>query len=140
MKSPTPVLAAADAASDRHAPNGLGPLGLLALSAWCGLLEVGAIVLRKQTLDPNHLYGMSRHFFPPVYGLAWLIVALGISSRVVPALETRARGCRRLVRASFPILACVVSVLAVCLASSAWIKQWRERSRPLPPPPPPTSC
>ena len=42
----------------------------LLLSAWCGLvaglLEVGAIVLRKQVFGPNHLYNMSRHF-------VWLI-------------------------------------------------------------------
>jgi arylsulfatase A-like enzyme len=187
MTSPTPVSAAAGAASDRHAPKGIGPLSLLALSAWCGLLagllEVGAIVLRKQAFDTKHLYGTSRHFiwliptadlclflslgvlsclailawprrgswlaprllgtltvlpallvgFPQVYGLAWLMVALGISSRVVPALGPHAGGFRRLVRASFPVLAGVVPVLAGCLGSSAWINQWRERSRPLPP-------
>jgi arylsulfatase A-like enzyme len=44
----------------------LGPFSILGLAAWCGLiaglLEVGTIVLRKHTFDPNHLYGMSRHF------------------------------------------------------------------------------
>ncbi len=51
--------------------------GWLLLSAWCGLvaglLEVGTIVLRKETIDPNRLYWMSRHF-------VWLIplVDLGI--------------------------------------------------------------
>jgi arylsulfatase A-like enzyme len=47
-----------------------GLMSLLLLSAWCGivagLLEVGAIVIRKEMFDPNHLYGMSRHF-------VWLI-------------------------------------------------------------------
>ena len=42
----------------------------LIVSAWCGLvsglLEVGTIVVRKHTFDPNHLYEMSRHF-------VWLI-------------------------------------------------------------------
>jgi hypothetical protein len=42
----------------------------LVLSAWCGLVaglfEVGTIVLRKQMLDSDHLYRMSRHF-------VWLI-------------------------------------------------------------------
>ena len=46
--------------------NRLGPISLLCLSAWCGLvaglLEVGTIVLRKQVFDPNRFYGMSRHF------------------------------------------------------------------------------
>jgi hypothetical protein len=39
--------------------NWLGPLTLLVLSAWCGivagLLEVGVTVLRKQVVDLNHL-------------------------------------------------------------------------------------
>jgi arylsulfatase A-like enzyme len=43
---------------------------LLLLSAWCGLaaglMEAGTIVIRKEMFDPNHLYGMSRHF-------VWLI-------------------------------------------------------------------
>ncbi len=42
----------------------------LCVWAWCGLvaglLEVGTIVLRKALVDPNQLYGMSRHF-------GWLI-------------------------------------------------------------------
>src|SRR5271170_6793493 len=50
--------------------NRLSLIALLFLSGWCGLvaglLEVGTIVLSKHTVDPNHLYGMSRHF-------VWLI-------------------------------------------------------------------
>ena len=45
-------------------------LWCLVVSAWCGLvaglLEVGAIVLRKELFDADHLYKMSRHFI-------WLI-------------------------------------------------------------------
>jgi arylsulfatase A-like enzyme len=52
------------------APGRRKPLPILVLSAWCGLvsgwLEVGTIVLRKRTVDLNHLYGMSREF-------VWLI-------------------------------------------------------------------
>src|SRR4051794_29027305 len=54
-----------------------GPLSLLVLSAWCGLvsglLEVGVVLLRKQVLEPNKFYGMSRHF-------VWMIplINLGI--------------------------------------------------------------
>ena len=56
-------------------PSDLGTKRLVIIpilfwSGWCGLvaglLEVGTIVLSKQTIDPNHLYGMSRHF-------VWLI-------------------------------------------------------------------
>ena len=47
-----------------------GFISFLLLWAWCGLvaglLEVGTIVLRKRVFDPNHLYGISRHF-------VWLI-------------------------------------------------------------------
>ena len=56
---------------------------LLLLSAWCGLvaglLEVGAIVLRKQVFDPIHLYGLTRHFvwLIPVANLA-VFVTLGL--------------------------------------------------------------
>jgi arylsulfatase A-like enzyme len=50
--------------------NRLGFSSLLVLSAWCALvaalLEVGAIVLRKQVFDSDQLYRMSRHF-------VWLI-------------------------------------------------------------------
>jgi arylsulfatase A-like enzyme len=45
-------------------------LQILGLSLWCGLvagpLEVGAIIVRKHTIDLNHFYWMSRHF-------VWLI-------------------------------------------------------------------
>jgi arylsulfatase A-like enzyme len=61
----------------------LGLTRLLLLSAWCGvvagLLEVGTIVLRKQLIDPNQLYGMCRHFpwLIPVTNL-YVFLALGI--------------------------------------------------------------
>jgi arylsulfatase A-like enzyme len=52
------------------------PFPVLVLSAWCGLvsglLEVGTIVVRKRTIDPNHLYEMSRHF-------VWLIPLANLS-------------------------------------------------------------
>jgi arylsulfatase A-like enzyme len=56
------------------------------LSAWCGLvsglLEVGAIILRKQALDVNRLYWMSRHFvwlIPLINLLIFLILGLVLS-------------------------------------------------------------
>ena len=53
-------------ASTSSAPDHPGIVLLLLLSAWCGLvaglLEVGTIALRKQLVDPDHLYKMSRHF------------------------------------------------------------------------------
>ena len=56
---------------------------MLVLSAWCGLrpglLEVGTIVVRKRTFDPNQLYEMSRHFvwLIPLTNLC-LFLALGV--------------------------------------------------------------
>ena len=168
--------------------NGLGPLALVVFSAWgglaSGLLEVGIRFLRKQTVDLNHFYRMSRHFiwvvplanlvifvllgaalsvlavwgrsrgrrlatrllaastvlppflaaFPKIYGLAGLILALGAAAWLVPALERRAAGFRRLVVQSFPVLAVLVVVLAASLWCGDRLKEWRETGRPLPPP------
>ena len=56
----------------RAGPGGLDrtPSSCFVLSVWCGLvagpLEVAMIVLRKQTVDLNQFYWMSRHF-------VWLI-------------------------------------------------------------------
>src|SRR5262245_57147595 len=70
------------------AMNRLGFRSLLLLSAWCGLvaglLEVGTIVLRKHTVDPNRLYGLSRHFLwliPVTYLCVFL--ALGLFGCIV---------------------------------------------------------
>jgi arylsulfatase A-like enzyme len=70
--------AVGDLASER-----VGRFPVLFLSAWCGLisglLEVGTIVVRKRTFDPNHLYEMSRHFvwLVPLTNLC-LFLALGV--------------------------------------------------------------
>ncbi len=72
--------------------------------------------------------------FPQIYGLAWLVVAIGTSARLVPVLERRAAGFRRLVRTSFPVVAGLVAFLAASLWTSDWFQEWRERSRPLPTP------
>jgi arylsulfatase A-like enzyme len=166
----------------------LGFLGVLVLSGWCGLvsglLEVGALVLRKEAFDPNQLYWMSRHFvwlipmtnaclflalgivlglltlaarrrgswlaarllcaltllppalvaFSQIYDWAWLLVAIGISARLVPALERRGSAAGRVVRVSFPILAGLVGILAASIWVGDRVKGWREASRPLPAP------
>ena len=63
--------------------NRLGFISIWLLSAWCGvvagLLEVAAIVLRKQLVDPNQLLRMSRHFvwLIPVSNLC-VFLALGL--------------------------------------------------------------
>jgi arylsulfatase A-like enzyme len=165
----------------------LGPPSILALSAGCGvasgLLEVGTIVLRKHTFDPNRLYGMSRHFvwvipmtnlclflglgvvlslvasrwprraswmaarlfcaltllpslmvaFPQIYGVAWLVIMLGVAANVAPSLERRAAGTGRLARVSFAAAVLLVLMLAAFLWGGDRLKEWRERTQPLPP-------
>jgi arylsulfatase A-like enzyme len=189
MFRPTAVVkpaSAADSISMELVARPLGPFSTLGLSAWCGLvsglLEVAMIVLRKHTIDPSRLYGMSRHFlwvipmtnvclflglgltlclvasvrprlanwlavrllgalallpsllvaFPKIYGLAWLVILLGVATNVAPLLERRAAAFRRLARVSFPAAALLVLFLAACLWGGDRLKEWRERARPLP--------
>ena len=72
--------------------------------------------------------------FPQIYGLAWLVVALGAAARLVPLCERNVRGCRRFVQVSLPVALGMV----VILGASPWvgdrIKQSRARARPVPPP------
>ncbi len=64
--------------------------------------------------------------FPRIYGLAWLVVALGVAARLVPVCQRHARGFRRFVQVSFPLALGMV----VILGASPWIgdriKQARE--------------
>lgn len=171
----------------RAAPTRLGPLTLVILSAWCGLvaglLEVATVTVRKSAFDVNRLYGMTRHFvwlvpltnfglfvglglvlaivvklrprrggwvatrvlfamtllpaamvaFPKVYSLAWFVMMLGLAVRLVPPLERHAGSFGRFVRATFPIAAGIVPVLAASLWASDRAREARERSRPAPP-------
>jgi arylsulfatase A-like enzyme len=73
----------AGSSSQDRAANRLGPVTILVLSAWCGLvsglLEVGITVVRKRMVDRNHLYWMSRHFIwlTPLANLV-IFVAVGV--------------------------------------------------------------
>jgi arylsulfatase A-like enzyme len=165
-----------------------GLISLLVLSAWCGLLagllEVAAIVIRKQVFHADHVLKLSRHFvwlipltnvgiflalgslgcvvllfrpgvghwlltrglgamvllplllvaFPRIYGMAWLIVALGLAARLVPILQRHARGFRRSVVVSFPVAIAVAIGLGGSIWLGDWIKQSREHAQPMPPP------
>jgi arylsulfatase A-like enzyme len=165
-----------------------GALSLLILSAWCGLiaglLEVGTIVLRKTTFDPDQFYKLSRHFvwiiplsnvcvlfalgllgcgvilawprsgrwlfarvlcaltllpsiliaLPRIYGLASLVVALGVATRLVPFLDRNVRRFRRFVVISFPAAVTVVAILGASVWVGDRIRQQRENARPLPQP------
>jgi arylsulfatase A-like enzyme len=58
-------------------------VSLVAFSAWCGLvaglLEVAAIVIRKEVIGPDHLYRISRHFI-------WLIPLINVGVFAVVGL------------------------------------------------------
>jgi hypothetical protein len=49
---------------------------------------------------------------PRLFGPAGLLLALGAAARLVPALERRPDGFRRLVRTSLPVVAVIVSLVA----------------------------
>ncbi len=72
--------------------------------------------------------------FPQIYGLAWLVVAVGIAARLVPSLAQHRDGFRRLVRVTLPAAAGLVPLLAASLWVSDRIAERREQTRPLPPP------
>jgi arylsulfatase A-like enzyme len=170
------------------AVNRLGPLALLAVSAWCGLVsglaEAGTIVVRKRLFDLNHFYQMSEHFiwlipltnlaiflilglillplqmsrsprvhwlvprllgtlallpvfwaaFPRIYSAAGFLLALGIATQLVTALERRANSFRLLVRLSLPIAAGLVATFALLPWGAGRLRESREASRSLPPP------
>jgi hypothetical protein len=72
--------------------------------------------------------------FPQIYTAAGLLLMMGAAARLVPGVERRAAGFRRVVRLSFPVLAGLVPVLAASLWVSDRLTEWRENARPLPPP------
>jgi arylsulfatase A-like enzyme len=104
----------------------LGPVSLLILSAWCGLvaglLEVATIVIRKRLFDANQLYGMSRHFvwMIPATNLC-VFLALGVFGCVL-AFARPGRG-----RWLFARVLCALTLLPVLLIafpqiySLAWL-------------------
>ncbi len=77
--------------------------------------------------------------FPQIYGLAWLVIVLGIATNVVPFLERRAAGFGRLARFSFPVAALLVLMPAAFLWGGDRLKEWRERRGPCRPIAPRTS-
>jgi arylsulfatase A-like enzyme len=71
--------------------------------------------------------------FPRVYALAWLLVVLGVSIRLVPTLERHGSGFRRVAVYSSPILALTLASLAAAPWAADQLPQGRERARPIPP-------
>jgi arylsulfatase A-like enzyme len=107
----------------------LGSVGWLASFAWPSAgRRLFSRCLCALTLLPALLIA-----FPRIYTVGWMFVSAGIAAWVVPVLESRARGFRRLVSFSFPVL----SGILLILGASPWlldrIKQSRENARSLPP-------
>jgi arylsulfatase A-like enzyme len=70
--------------------------------------------------------------FPRVYGPALFILALGVATRLVPALTRHAVGFHRGVRLSFPFLAAVTPLLGASVWFGDRLKELRDERRPLP--------
>jgi arylsulfatase A-like enzyme len=70
---------------------------------------------------------------PQIYSEAWLIVAMGIASRLVPILERHFPSSRRWLVGSFSVLLGSVLVLATVGFAGDRLEQWRESARPRPP-------
>ena len=91
----------------------LVPLTDLLIFLLVGLVGSLVVILRPaggrwavaRTLCALTLLPMLLVAFPQVYGLAWLLVALGLSARLVPILERHGSAFRRVVLYSSPILA-----------------------------------
>jgi arylsulfatase A-like enzyme len=70
---------------------------------------------------------------PSIYGPAWLLLMLGLATRLVPALERHHVGLRWAVRLSVPVVAGFVPALAGWLWVSDRVREAGERARPMPP-------
>ena len=70
---------------------------------------------------------------PQIDLVAWMILALGIASRLVPVLERHAIRVAAVAGVEFSRSRGVVLVLAGSVFGGDWLKEWREARRPLPP-------
>jgi arylsulfatase A-like enzyme len=71
--------------------------------------------------------------FPRIYSLAWLVVALGLATRIVPAMERHRPVAKRVVLVSLPAGAAIVGTLAASIWVGDRVEQAHENARPLPP-------
>ncbi len=114
-------------------------VNLLAFTALGGALALAAqfaprrgIWLATRLLCALTLLPILLVAFPQIYGLAWLIVVLGIAARLVPFLERHGAGFSRIVRVSFPLVALLLPVVAAPVLGRDRFQEWRNRARPLP--------
>ena len=118
----------------------LVPLTDLLIFLLVGLVGCLVVILRPaggrwavaRTLCVLTMLPMLLGAFPQVYGLAWLLVALGVSARLVPILERHGLAFRRVVLSSAPILAVTLAALAAIPWAADRVQQGREQGRPIP--------
>jgi arylsulfatase A-like enzyme len=96
--------------SHKAAARWRSALAFLGLSAWCGLaaglLEAGAVVVRKEFFDWNRLYWMSRHFIWLI-PLTNLVIFSAVGLLCWPLVRSRREGGRWLARRILATLAIV---------------------------------
>ncbi len=68
-----------------------------------------------------------------IYAEAWMVFGLGAAVQLVPILERRMNAWRRKLLWSFAVMLALVVPLAGFIFVGDWLKQARERDRPLPP-------
>jgi arylsulfatase A-like enzyme len=72
--------------------------------------------------------------FPRIYGVAGLLLMMGVAAKLVPAVERRAAGFSRVIRLTFPLAFSLLMALAALCWVTARVKEWREASSQLPAP------
>ncbi|WP_205679163.1 sulfatase [Aquisphaera insulae] len=108
------------------------PLTYLGLFLALGFLGwiVGRVAPRrgwwsvKRFLCALVLLPMALIAFPRVYTLAWLVLALGVATKLVPVLESRGRWTRRVILASFP----PALAIPLILAGALWLGDRRRQA------------
>jgi arylsulfatase A-like enzyme len=120
----------------------LVPLGELMIFLGLGLLLwlLGRTLGARGRWLANRLLGVLVFLpafwaaFPRLHGLAGIILLLGVMVRLVPAVERRGTGFRRVVLWSYPLVALAVAMCAAAVYAGDYFKGRRERARALPEP------
>lgn len=108
-------------------------LGLfLAVITWCWPRFGGRLSLRL--LIALMIQPMLLVAWPAIFPIAWFLLAFGIAVRLAPYFEWQPVR-RRMVFwvGSLPVLAGIISLLAISQFGGDWMKQRLEARRPLPP-------